>query len=126
MLDFGQGAAGPSGWPDFSCTQDMCIMALHRLQGGRVHGDRYGKMVRPDEGLWLHHPGRGGKDAFVHKSAVERAGISGLDEGQRVEYELQPGRDGKSAAENLKHRVRRKPLVDKIFAPLASAGGASI
>jgi CspA family cold shock protein len=89
MLDFGQGAAGPSGWPDFSCTQGMCIMALHRLQGGRVHGDRYGKMVRPDEGL-------------LHKSAVERAGISGLDEGQRVEYELQPGRDGKSSAENLK------------------------
>ncbi len=80
----------------------MCIMAFHRLQGGRVHGDRYGKMVQPDEGLWLYHPGRGGKDAFVHISTLERAGISGLDEGQRVEYELQPGRDGKSSAENLK------------------------
>ncbi len=44
----------------------------------------------------------GGKDAFVHISALERAGISGLDEGQRVDYELQPGRDGKSSAENLK------------------------
>ena len=47
-------------------------------------------------------PDEGGKDAFVHISAVERAGIAGLDEGQRVSYELQPGRDGKSSAENLK------------------------
>ncbi len=47
-------------------------------------------------------PDEGGNDAFVHISSLERAGISGLDEGQRVEYELQPGRDGKSAAENLK------------------------
>ncbi len=47
-------------------------------------------------------PDEGGKDAFVHISAVERAGIASLDEGQRVSYELQPGRDGKSSAENLK------------------------
>ena len=47
-------------------------------------------------------PDEGGNDAFVHISSLERAGISGLDEGQRVEYELQPGRDGKSKAENLK------------------------
>ena len=47
-------------------------------------------------------PDEGGKDAFVHISAVERAGLAGLDEGQRVSYELQPGRDGKSSAENLK------------------------
>jgi len=47
-------------------------------------------------------PDQGGKDAFVHISALERAGIHSLDEGQRVEYELQPGRDGKSSAENLK------------------------
>ncbi len=47
-------------------------------------------------------PDEGGKDAFVHISAVERAGMAGLDEGQRVSYDLQPGRDGKSSAENLK------------------------
>ncbi len=47
-------------------------------------------------------PDDGSKDAFVHISAVERAGLSGLDEGQKVEYELQPGTDGKSSAENLK------------------------
>ncbi len=47
-------------------------------------------------------PEDGSKDAFVHISAVERSGISSLSEGQKVEYELQPGRDGKSSAENLK------------------------
>ena len=54
------------------------------------------------KGFGFITPDEGGKDAFVHISALERAGISGLDEGQRVEYELQPGRDGKSSAENLR------------------------
>ena len=54
------------------------------------------------KGFGFIAPEDGSKDAFVHISAVERAGISSLDEGQRVEYELQPGRDGKSSAENLK------------------------
>ncbi len=43
----------------------------------------------------------GGKDVFVHISAVERAGLSSLNEGQRVEYELVSNR-GKESAENLK------------------------
>ena len=47
-------------------------------------------------------PDDGGKDAFVHISAVERAGLSTLQEGQQVEFELQPGRDGRTSAENLK------------------------
>ncbi len=46
-------------------------------------------------------PEDGSKDAFVHISAVERAGLSSLSEGQKVSYELQPGQDGKSSAENL-------------------------
>lgn len=46
-------------------------------------------------------PEDGGKDAFVHVSAVERAGLGSLREGQKVEYELVPGRDGKISAENL-------------------------
>ncbi len=53
------------------------------------------------KGFGFITPDEGGKDAFVHISALERAGIHALDEGQRVEYELQPGRDGKSSAENL-------------------------
>jgi len=47
-------------------------------------------------------PEDGSKDAFVHISALERAGISSLGEGQKVEYELQSGQKGKSSAENLK------------------------
>ncbi len=47
-------------------------------------------------------PDDGSKDAFVHISAVERAGIRSLSEGQRVEYELQHGQNGKSSAEDLK------------------------
>ena len=46
-------------------------------------------------------PDDGSKDAFVHISAVERAGLSLLNEGQKVSYELQPGQNGKSSAENL-------------------------
>ena len=60
------------------------------------------KWFNVNRGFGFITPDEGGQDAFVHITAVERAGISGLDEGQRVEYELQPGRDGKSAAENLK------------------------
>lgn len=43
----------------------------------------------------------GGKDAFVHISAVEQAGMSTLNEGQKVSYELQAGRDGRESATNL-------------------------
>ena len=46
-------------------------------------------------------PDGGGKDVFVHISAVERAGMSGLDEGQRVSFELELDRRGKQAAINL-------------------------
>lgn len=53
------------------------------------------------KGFGFITPDEGGKDAFVHISALERAGIPALSEGQRVSYDLQPGRDGKSAADNL-------------------------
>lgn len=43
----------------------------------------------------------GSKDAFVHISAVERAGIANLHEGQKLTFELVSGRDGRTAAENL-------------------------
>ena len=54
------------------------------------------------KGFGFITPDEGGKDAFVHISALESAGINGLDEGQRVEYELEAGRDGKSSAGNLR------------------------
>ena len=59
------------------------------------------KWFNPTKGYGLIEPEDGGKDAFVHISAVQNAGLAGLREGQRVEYELVPGQGGKSAAENL-------------------------
>ena len=53
------------------------------------------------KGFGFIQPDSGGADAFVHISAVERAGINNLAEGQRVEYELVTGRNGKTSAENL-------------------------
>jgi CspA family cold shock protein len=53
------------------------------------------------KGFGFIEPEDGSKDAFVHISAVERAGLSGLREGQKVTFDLQPGKNGKSAAENL-------------------------
>ena len=53
------------------------------------------------KGYGFIQPSDGGADAFVHISAVERAGLRSLSEGQKVEYELTPGRTGKSSAENL-------------------------
>jgi CspA family cold shock protein len=54
------------------------------------------------KGFGFIEPEDGSKDAFVHISAVERAGLSNLREGQKVEYELVPGERGRSSAENLK------------------------
>ncbi len=59
------------------------------------------KWFNPTKGFGFIEPEDGGNDAFVHISAVERAGLSTLNEGQKVSYELQPGRNGKSSAENL-------------------------
>jgi len=54
------------------------------------------------KGFGFIEPTDGSKDAFVHISAVERAGLSSLQEGQKVEYELVPGERGRSSAENLR------------------------
>ena len=53
------------------------------------------------KGYGFIQPDDGSQDAFVHISAVERAGLTGLREGQKVEFELVSGRNGKSAAEEL-------------------------
>ncbi len=59
------------------------------------------KWFNPTKGFGFIEPEDGSKDAFVHISAVERSGLAGLKEGQKVTFELVSGRDGKSAAENL-------------------------
>ena len=59
------------------------------------------KWFNPVKGYGFIEPNDGSEAAFVHISTVERAGLNGLREGQKVEYELVPGRNGKSSAENL-------------------------
>jgi len=59
------------------------------------------KWFNATKGYGFIQPQDGGKDVFVHISAVERAGLSTLNEGQKVEYEVVNNR-GKSSAENLK------------------------
>ena len=60
------------------------------------------KWFNPTKGFGFIEPEDGSKDAFVHISAVERAGLGTLNEGQKISYDLVPGQNGKSAAENLK------------------------
>lgn len=59
------------------------------------------KFFNTTKGFGFIQPDQGGEDAFVHISAVERAGLSTLVEGQAVTYELEKGRDGRKSATNL-------------------------
>jgi cold shock protein len=61
------------------------------------------KWFNPTKGDGFIQPQDGGRDVFVHISAVERAGLSSLNEGQTIEYEIVSNR-GKSSAENIKVR----------------------
>jgi CspA family cold shock protein len=60
------------------------------------------KWFNTTKGFGFIEPEAGGKDVFVHISAVQRSGMHGLDEGQKVNYEVvEDQRSGKSSAENL-------------------------
>lgn len=60
------------------------------------------KFFNEQKGYGFIQPDDGGKDAFVHISAVERAGMRSLRENQRVSYDLQDDNRGKTSAVNLK------------------------
>jgi len=60
------------------------------------------KWFNNTKGYGFIAPDDGGKDVFVHISAVERAGLTGLTDDQKIEYELQEGRDGRQLAGELK------------------------
>ncbi|KGM49524.1 cold-shock protein [Pseudooceanicola atlanticus] len=60
------------------------------------------KWFNTTKGYGFIEPEEGGKDVFVHISAVERSGLTGLADNQKVGYELQDGRDGRQMAADLK------------------------
>ena len=59
------------------------------------------KWFNTTKGFGFIAPDAGGSDVFVHISAVERAGLTGLADNQKIEYELQEGRDGRASATDL-------------------------
>lgn len=60
------------------------------------------KWFNATKGYGFIAPDDGGKDSFLHISALERAGLSHVSEGQKLEYDLESGRDGKTSAANLR------------------------
>jgi len=60
------------------------------------------KWFNSQKGFGFIAPEGGSKDVFVHISALERAGLHTLNEGQRVQFDVVPGKDGRTSAENLK------------------------
>lgn len=60
------------------------------------------KWFNTTKGFGFIAPDDGGKDVFVHISAVERAGLTGLNDNQKIEFEMQTGRDGRASASDLK------------------------
>jgi CspA family cold shock protein len=59
------------------------------------------KWFNTEKGYGFIAPDEGGKDVFVHITAVQRAGLPGLQDNQKVSYELQSGRDGRMFAGDL-------------------------
>jgi cold shock protein len=60
------------------------------------------KWFNGQKGYGFIQPDDGSKDVFVHITALERAGLRGLNEGQRVSYDLERGQQGKTSAVNLR------------------------
>ena len=59
------------------------------------------KWFNAQKGFGFIEPTDGSKDVFVHISAVERAGLGSLNEGQKISYDLEQGQQGKTSAANL-------------------------
>ena len=59
------------------------------------------KFFNTTKGFGFIEPEQGSKDVFLHISAVERAGISRIEDGQKVTFDVETGRDGRESASNL-------------------------
>ena len=60
------------------------------------------KWFNPTKGFGFIQPDEGGNDVFVHISAVQNSGLNGLDEGQKISYDLEEDQRGRKSAANLK------------------------
>jgi len=75
---------------------------IAELQGNVTMSEGTVKWFNGQKGYGFIQPSDGSKDVFVHITAVERAGLSGLNEGQKVTFDLERGQQGKFSATNLK------------------------
>jgi CspA family cold shock protein len=98
------------GNADFGCDRTMVVQSRSGSCIDQVRAYKEAAMAtgtvkwfNPTKGYGFIQPEGGGRDVFVHISAVERAGLSSLNEGQTVEYEVVSNR-GKESADNLKTR----------------------
>jgi CspA family cold shock protein len=85
----------PPRWPETAGGLDGLLGSEDDMSNGTV------KWFNSTKGFGFIQPDDGGKDVFVHISAVERAGLGGLNEGQKVAFELETER-GRTAAVNLR------------------------
>jgi CspA family cold shock protein len=77
------------------------IGGLHELEGNGIMPIGTVKFFNTDKGYGFIQPDDGGTDAFVHISAVEKAGMRSLNKDQRLSYELEEGQRGRTSAINL-------------------------
>jgi len=61
------------------------------------------KWFNATKGFGFIEPDEGGKDVFLHISAVERAGVESPNEGQKIQYDMETGRDGRTSAGNISY-----------------------
>ena len=69
---------------------------MHGMTNGVV------KFFNTSKGFGFIAPDGGGKDVFIHITALQRSGLQSLEEGQKVSFEVSPGRDGRMAADRIK------------------------
>jgi CspA family cold shock protein len=99
LSDVCQREAGLDAGEDASPHKGRAINAMEVKEYSMANGTV--KWFNPTKGFGFIQPDQGGADVFVHISAVERAGIAFLNEGQRISYELATNK-GKTSAANLK------------------------
>jgi CspA family cold shock protein len=97
----------PAGWRTHICAWDWNVIFVGggdgRVKRSRMSLQGTVKFFNTDKGYGFIKPDDGSRDIFVHITAVEQAGLRGLNEGQRISYDVEPDKKGKGPkAVNLK------------------------